>query len=402
MKKALIICCLGTSLLIFALACNQTQTPSVPVTNNVIYRPMDLVSPTSTLCVPIPDPSSPISEPTFNIPSNCPGKSSGVSFFDVPMEEAVVNGTATPVPPFSQSAGITASLATYFCYVNIPPDLTDGSDPNNWRVVINFDIIKTRFPVTITGCVNGQPGIANNLAGNGEVVSDVPIPEGLLRPGVNKVELNLPLPPQMTFISAQADVVGCLILLQAPTSTPTPSPTPTCPGGNIRATVTAYTQFDPRWLTTPMDHDVPGPVTTSTHKVFIDQHTIQTDGCFMTCLAMLAGQTPPSVDDTLTANNRISRTGNLDPQAAANDLGFTINGTIVDATDDDVTLTLENNDFVIAVLNHNGRQHYVVVTGGEFNTVTGKCDFAIKDPGSSRHVFLSDYDLSMVMGLTKN
>lgn len=172
----------------------------------------------------------------------------------------------------------------------------------------------------------------------------------------------------------------------SPTSTPTVTSTPTCPGaGYVNQNIVAYSQFDPRWQATPMDHCIPTPT---------DRHTIRNDGCFMTCFSMFSGENPGQFDETMTANGRIdSRTGNFNYIGAASDMGLEVSGTIIQADQNDVGLALGRDSYVIAALQHsNGREHYVLVTGVGINPRTNACDFRINDPAGN-HQFLSDYEV---------
>ena len=123
----------------------------------------------------------------------------------------------------------------------------------------------------------------------------------------------------------------------------------------------------------------------------------------MTCYAMINGNNPGNVDQDLSQSGFITKNASMpNYEGAAVTLGFTVSDTVINAQPGDVATALQNDDYVIAVLEDSaGDQHYVLVTGATFNPQTGNCDFKIQDPGYPYNYLSAydstDYSLSMVM-----
>ena len=188
-------------------------------------------------------------------------------------------------------------------------------------------------------------------------------------------------------------------------ATPSLTPTPTCPGADYSPAYTPYTQFDSRWASNkmPTDNTTLGPNKLPSGR--LDPHTIQSDGCFMTCLTMVAnGYDPGTADSSISDNDDIyssgKNNGNLKP-SAANDVGLSIDASY-SANVNNVPQAISESDFVIARVTHGGRTHYVLITGSAYNPATHNCDYTIADPGTANHSYLSQYSVNMLVEVNGN
>ena len=144
----------------------------------------------------------------------------------------------------------------------------------------------------------------------------------------------------------------------------------------------------------PIDNTTSGPNNLSSGNP--DPHTIKSDGCYMTCLGMIAGIDPATADTVMSNNNHIFLNGSL-KAGAPSDVGLNVDSSY-SATVANVPAALASSNAVLAVVNHGGRTHYVVITGTAYNPATGQCDYTIADPGtSSPGKYLSQYQLQMLV-----
>jgi|GEM_PF-3089620 hypothetical protein len=169
------------------------------------------------------------------------------------------------------------------------------------------------------------------------------------------------------------------VLTITPTAIVSVTRTPTCPAGSYRVDATDYAQANPTWAKTPLDHST---------------DTIGSRGCFLTSFSILSGVNPGVLNRTFTDSDpaAISETGALDSVQAARLVGWTAlervaysEGNLEASLNADVSLR------VIVEVQNGLNHHFVVVTGEEWDSITGRCRFTIEDPGYRNKKYLDEY-----------
>ena len=154
------------------------------------------------------------------------------------------------------------------------------------------------------------------------------------------------------------------------------TPTPGASCGNVPSrAVTSYKQSGQTWDSKRLDSS-PDP----------NDH-IGLRGCFLTCLSMLSGMSPPKLDDFLSAQipPAINTSGGIVDELAAAALKY--KGYYNDPIHSDAEIILQlsaGNDVIAEVLDPDtGTVHFVVVTGYFYDSNTKKCRITINDPKST-------------------
>jgi hypothetical protein len=136
------------------------------------------------------------------------------------------------------------------------------------------------------------------------------------------------------------------------------------------------------WTNIELDHSI-NTIETIGHR-----------GCFLTDLAMIAGDNPAQTDKILTDSDPpgVLPTGDLLPDNAADALGYTALDPVT-YSDSNLAELMQNNstERFIVQLQHGANSHFVVITGEVYDPVAGKCRFTISDPGPNNYQYLDQY-----------
>ncbi len=414
MKKLLVISVIGMLLMVFAFACSQKNNPAQPVQKGLI-KAKDVLTLNCVYSGTSQDPSGliPVLTPRADWYPGSP--IAGANWVSTNAAGSSTNGQGiTMIINYYIPAG--ADLTTYTQSFSAIGTFGDDAVFSNGNVLTensaqNPNGTDALYPTPTDLCNTAQCGGGAEEAELEGFNSASPY----IHPGLNQFEV--------IFVNQTANATGMAIVWSicgdglslsqnttptpqatntftpAPTNTPTATATPTCPGGNYSATVVPYTQFDARWasLKMPTGNTTLGPNKLSSGK--LDPHTIKSDGCLLTCLAMLSSEYDPgSADVKASGVSHIFLSGNLnDPSKVANDLSLNIDSSYsADITMVPAALSSGSN-YVIAEVAHGGRTHFVVVTGVAFNPTTHQCDYTIADPGVAQNKYLSQYTVNLLV-----
>lgn len=414
------------SLVLFAffvavVSCNQkSPAPAAPSGRiqamDATTTPMLTTSPTPGCVVPNPSGTFPQISTLYSA-DKCGGASGAVTFeinsLDPPYDYVVVNGTAEEGTTGNVING--ASHALYFANFSLPPGFWEGS---NGTVVGYIEIYQgtniTNVPLCINGSVLYDIPVERGTAGVYSNPVQFALPKGSLQAGNNTVAFDVPLSPPNTGIVCTWDIYGCLmpvptstpgtptvVASNTPTNTPTPtrtftpSPTPTCLGADYSATIGLFPQAGQTYSNDTM------PINASAQPCEPPLgNTIHCAGCLLSCLSMLVGKDPGTVDAILSNQSPavFTDSGGLNLTLAADDLGLCSNSSATDVTPGDIVTLMAQNIYLIMKLYNStsGDTHFVVITGAGVNPSTHQCDFTINDPGSSNIAtqYLGKYSLA--------
>jgi hypothetical protein len=166
---------------------------------------------------------------------------------------------------------------------------------------------------------------------------------------------------------------------QSPTPIPTPTATP-C-SSCISPKVTYYRQCDTAWNPSPPL----GNPTTS-------KETICKGGCLLTCFSMIAGLTPLVMDDALQES--FDSNNNLNPWSVGEEMAWSIpSETYADSNILDALCKTSHPQlqYVIAdILTVNATDHFILVTGQQYDPNTKRCRFTVLDPADKSAQYLDD------------
>jgi hypothetical protein len=190
---------------------------------------------------------------------------------------------------------------------------------------------------------------------------------------------NTPCPQSPCGCQNETPVGDCTIPTAVPTATPTPCSNCKSPAVNYER------QCNSQWATLGLGGD---PATST--------ETICQGGCLLTCYAMIAGETPPTMNGILSvaynSNYQLynSDVGTIEHWSVVNEAYF--DSSILDAF---CKTSHPQTQYVIAnvlteLSNGNLAIHYILVTGQQYDPNTQRCRFTVLDPQDQSAQYLDD------------